>query len=300
MQDMDWNDLRYVLVLSRTGRLARAAKHLRVNETTVARRLARIEKVLGSRLFERVNGVLAATETGQVVVQHAERIEVDIDEVKNAATGANTKAAGRVCITTVPMLLNRILVPALPALLEAHPLLQPHLVAEPRNLSLIDREADIALRLARPDKEQRTVARRAGEIAYSVYGPEGAQSRALPWITYERGMSGLPHVRWMAEAIKKEPEAGTSLIVNDSDVAVHAIRAGLGRSVLPCCIGDREQGLSRLSGGKPVLSRELWLLVHPELRHLARIRAVIGWIEWVVVEIAGRDSNGVKIGRWQA
>jgi DNA-binding transcriptional LysR family regulator len=285
MQDLNWNDLRYVLVLSRSGRLARAARQLGVDETTIARRVARIEKVLGSRLFERVNGILLATEIGHVVVQHAERIEVDVGEVKNAATGADARVAGSARITTIPMLLNRMLLPALPALLKAHPQLQLQLVADPRNLSLMNREADIALRFTRPDKEHRIVARRVGEIAYAVYGPAGPQPTTLPWITYEGSLSALPHASWMVKAIKEERDAGTRLIVNDSDVAVHAIRAGLGRSLLPCCIGDREHELSRLSGQKPVLSRELWLLVHPELRHLARIRAVISWIEQVIVEL---------------
>jgi DNA-binding transcriptional LysR family regulator len=286
MQDLDWDDLRYVLVLSRTGRLALAARQLRVNETTVARRVARVERVLGSRLFERANGVLKTTEIGLVAVQHAERIEVDVGEVRNAATGADTKAAGSVRLTAIPMLLNRILVPALPALLEANPLVQLQLVAEPRNLSLTDREADIALRLARPDKEHRTIARRIGEFPYAIYGPAGVPSRVLPWITYDN-LSALPHVKWIEDAIRQAPEAGTRLAVNDSDVAVHAIRAGLGRSLLPCCIADREPGLSRL-GRRPVLTRELWLLVHPELRHLARVKAVIGWIERVIAGLGRR------------
>jgi DNA-binding transcriptional LysR family regulator len=287
MQALDWDDLRYVLVLSRTGSLARAARQLHVNETTVARRVARVEKGLGSRLFERVNGMLKTTEIGLVAVQHAERIEVDIGEVRNAATGADAKAAGSVRLTAIPMLLNRVLVPALPALLDANPLLQLQLVAEPRNLSLANREADIALRFARPDKEHRTIARRVGELAYAIYGPAAAPSRALPWITYDN-LLALPHVKWIEDAIKQEPEAGTRLAVNDSDVAVHAIRAGLGRSLLPRSIADREHGLSRLSGQKPVLTRELWLLVHPELRHLARIRAVMGWIERVVASLGNR------------
>ena len=287
MQDLDWDDLRYVLVLSRTGRLARAARQLRVNETTVARRIARIEKILGSRLFERADGMLKTTEIGLVAVQHAERIEVDIGEVRSAATGADAKAAGSVRLTAIPMLLNRVLVPALPALLEANPLLRLQLVAEPRNLSLMSREADVALRFARPDKEHRTVARRVGEFAYAVYGPSGVPSRTLPWIAYDN-LPGLPHVKWIEDAIRQEPEAGTRLAVNDSAVAVHAIRAGLGRSLLPCCIGDRERGLCRLNGREPVLTRELWLLVHPDLRHLARIRAVIGWIEQVLASLGGR------------
>jgi DNA-binding transcriptional LysR family regulator len=287
MQELDWDDLRYVLVLSRTGSLARAARQLHVNETTVARRVARVEKSLGLRLFERINGALKATEIGVIAVAHAERIEVDIGEVRNVATGADAKAAGSVRLTAIPMLLNRVLVPALPALLQANPLLQLQLVAEPRNLSLMNREADIALRLARPDKEHRTIARRVGGLAYAIYGPEAAPSGALPWITYDN-LSALPHVKWIEDAIRREPDAGTRVAVNDSDVVVHAIRAGLGRSLLPCSIADPAPGLHRLSGPKPVLTRELWLLVHPELRHLARIRAVISWIEQVIASSGPR------------
>jgi DNA-binding transcriptional LysR family regulator len=278
--DLDWNDLRYVLVLSRTGRLGRAAQQLRVNETTVTRRIARIEKILGSQLFERVNRALLVTDVGQIVVQRAEQMEVDVEEIRNAATGADTKAAGSVRLTAIPMLLNRILVPALPALVEEHPQLQLQLVADARNLDLINRQADIALRLTRPDKGDRVIARRLGQFAYAVYGPTRPCRSPLPWITQGVPWSSLPHVRWMAEAIKREPQAGTPLIVNDSELAVHAVGAGLGRSLLPCCIGDRENNLSRLNDQEPV-TRELWLLVHPDLKHLARTRAVIAWIEQV-------------------
>jgi DNA-binding transcriptional LysR family regulator len=58
-----------------------------------------------------VNGILLATDIGQIVVHRAEQIEVDVGEVKNAASGADTKAAGTVRLTAIPMLLNRILVP---------------------------------------------------------------------------------------------------------------------------------------------------------------------------------------------
>jgi DNA-binding transcriptional LysR family regulator len=82
MQDLDWNDLRYVLSLSRTGRIAAAARKLGVNETTVTRRIARIERLLGVRLFERNAGILTPTDTGKIVICRAERIELDVDAVK--------------------------------------------------------------------------------------------------------------------------------------------------------------------------------------------------------------------------
>src|SRR5215469_1685210 len=106
MQDLDWNDLRYVLVLERTGSLAKTAAQLKVNATTVARRVARIETVLRAQLFERIDGRLLLTEIGQAVVRHAERIEVDIGAIANAATGADAKAAGSVRLTAIPLLVN--------------------------------------------------------------------------------------------------------------------------------------------------------------------------------------------------
>src|SRR5262249_6312518 len=148
------------------------------------------------------------------------------------------------------------------------------LVAEPRNISLMRRDADVALRLARPERENSVIARRIGQLAYAIYGPSRRSSRSLPWITYEAGVARLPHVAWIEMARKHDPRAPCSLTVNDSEVALQAIRAGLGRSLLPCAIGDREVGLKRLSGPVPILERELWLLVHPELRSLARMKAV--------------------------
>ena len=283
MQDLDWNDLRYVLCLSRTGRLARAAAKLGVNETTVARRLARVERLLRVRLFERDAGVLRPTDSGQVVIRRAERIELDVDAVKDGVTSADSVAAGKVRLTAVPLVMNRILIPALPALLRLHPRLQIELVADPRNLSVTNREADIAVRMARPDKEYRAIAHRVGRIDYAVYGTSVTRG-PLPWVTYHADLSNLPHMRWMAKAMEADPQAEISVVVNDSELALNAVRAGLGRSLLPCRVGDAVRGLYRLSDAKPVLSRDMWVIVHPDLKHLARVRAVIAWCEQLFSE----------------
>jgi DNA-binding transcriptional LysR family regulator len=176
------------------------------------------------------------------------------------------------------LVLNRILIPALPALLRAHGQLQLELAADPRNLSVTHREADIALRMTRPSTELRAVARRVGIFDYAVYAASPARGN-LPWITYDATLSDLPQARWMAKALASAPQSGTSITVNDSELALNAVVAGLGRSLLPSRIGDNVPGLCRLSGAKPILSREMWLIVHPDLKHLARVRAVIAWIE---------------------
>src|SRR5438093_7396909 len=117
MLDLGWNDLRYVLAVARTGSLSSAAGRLGIDPTTVSRRIARAASVLGTRLFYRSGGTLLPTEAGQMVIARAERIELEVDAIKNAASGADATISGSVRVTSVPLLVNRVLIPALPALL---------------------------------------------------------------------------------------------------------------------------------------------------------------------------------------
>jgi DNA-binding transcriptional LysR family regulator len=280
MQDLNWNDLRYVLAIARSGGAHEpASRLLGVNETTVARRLARIEAVLGSKLFHRSDGLLRQTDAGHRVVEHAERIELEVEAVKEITNGSKSAVAGAVRLTSIQILINRLLFPDLKHLCKNYPDLRIELIAEPRNLSLTKRDADLALRLARPGKEQRVLARRIAQINYAVYGSR--KSSRLPWIVYEDRMLELPHAAWLQKNARAEGGV-SNVVVNDSELALHAVKAGLGKSLLPTFVGETEQGLVRLSDGKAVLERELWLLVHPELKHLARVKAVIAWIEETV------------------
>lgn len=284
MPDISWNDLHYVLAVGRTRAIGPAARRLGVNETTVSRRIARAEQSLGSKLFDRIRGAMIPTRAGVIAMERAERVEAEIDRLKGLAAGADQALAGTVRITAIPLIVNRLLMPNLRHLYAAHPRLHIEAIAEPRNISITRRDADLALRLARPHREQRILSRRIGNLTYAAYGPSRPVSRSLPWITYETGLAALPHVAWINDTIEREEENAPILTVNDSEVALHAIKAGVGKSLLPCAIADREKGVARLSG--PLLDRELWLLVHPELRNLARIRAVVAWLDALVENFA--------------
>ncbi|HZR76957.1 LysR family transcriptional regulator [Bradyrhizobium sp.] len=288
MQELDWHDLRYVLAVAREEALAGAARTLRVNETTIARRIARAELILGSKLFHRTRGKLLPTETGQIVIQHAEHIDAEIQTLGERAAATDSRAAGSVRLTANPLLVNRLLIPAITELRAAHPLLQIELVAEPRNLSLTKREADLALRMGRPNREQRVVARRIGDFPFAVYGAADKRRLKQGWIAFDDAMTHLPNAAWIRRAIQQEEGGPPLLTVNDADAMLHSIRNGLGRSLLPCAIADRDPALTRLSGKAPVLTRELWLLVHPDIRHLARIKAVVGWLEQTVKRALSR------------
>lgn len=277
MQALNWNDLRVLLALARCQTLAAAARQLGVNESTVGRRLAAAEERLGTRLFERSLGLCRPTEAGAAVVAGAERVELEVQELEAAAAGRDRLAAGTVRLTSVPILVNRFLLPAVPSLLRAHPQLRLELIAEPRDLSLTKREADVALRLARPRKELRAVARRVGRLDYAVYGPKRKKADRLPWITYEDSMADLPQWRWIADRLGTE-DGVSPVLVNDAEAILQGVKAGLGKSLLPIAVAERESGLIRLDQGAPVLSRELWLMVHPELRDLTRVRVVMDWL----------------------
>lgn len=277
MQGMEWSDLRFVLAVARAGTLSGAARRLGVNQTTVSRRLAAAETSLRARLFDRGEGLFRPTKAGDEILRRAAQIEAEIDAIERGIGGSDTIIAGSVRVTAVPILVNRLLIPALPKLYAAHPGLQVELIAEPRNLRLTRREADIALRLARPESGD-ALARRIGRLDYAVYTP-ARKTGALPWITYDESLSHLPQARWIAAAAKNEPP---KLLVNDAEAILQAVGAGLGRSLLPCVAAENDKRLRRMSGTKPVLSREIWLLVHRELRAQARIAAVIDWLDHAV------------------
>ena len=294
MRPLDWNDLRFVLAVARGGTLAGAAKALGVDDSTVSRRVARLEASLGARLFERAgDGRLRPTPAGAAAVARAERMELEVEGLRDGVSGADSACAGSVRLTSVPLLVNRLLVPALPGLLERHPALRLELVADPADLSLRRREADLALRLARPrDGGRSVVARRIGRLRYAVYAAASlppAAAAELPWVTYDEAFAHLPQARWIAAALAR-PDGGAAarFVVNDGEALVEAVAAGLGKSLLPGVVAGRDPRLVRLAFAEdePILERELWLLVHRELRRLPRIAAVSDWLSGLVGEAA--------------
>ncbi|HVJ33433.1 MAG TPA: LysR family transcriptional regulator [Terriglobia bacterium] len=292
----DWDDLRIILALVRTGSFSAAARRLGVNESTAIRRLAQAEQRFAARLFERRRGGLEPTAAGRRVAEKAGWIEAAYETVIDAITGQDQRMAGSVRLTAVPLLINHILVPALPRVTQRHPEIRLEFVAEPRALSLDDREADIALRLARPLAERRKgggrcLTRKIADIAYGLYGPADRDPAALPWIGYEPGMKELPQVKWIAEM-----GGSAHLFVNDAETLLASIRAGHGKSFLPLAVGARQAGLRRLDGDGRSRVRELWLMVHRDLRAQPRVSAVIEWITEVFAPATGparrADSDG--------
>jgi DNA-binding transcriptional LysR family regulator len=289
MQNLNWQDLRYVLAISRGRTFTAAARLLGVDDTTVARRLAVLQRAIGAHLYQRLpHGSLQLTEAGERAALHAERVEREISHLDARLSGGDNIVAGTVRVTSVPILINHLLVPAASRLLEQHPALKLELISDPRDFSLTRREADLALRLARPRTGgTKLTARRIGRLHYSAYATAACSKReaaALPWITYDEAMAHLPQARWIAEITGDNRGKLAAIAVSDGETILSTVRCGLGRSLLPCIIADADRRLRRLDPPQqaPVITRELWLLAHTEFRNLSRMEAVVEWIEKIV------------------
>jgi DNA-binding transcriptional LysR family regulator len=290
MQLKNWNDLRYLLAVKRGSTITAAARLLSVDDTTVSRRLAALQLASGSTLFSRQpDGRLRLTASGDAMAQCAEIMERQVDIANESLGAGRGQSAGSVRLTSVPIVANRLLVPAIGKLLERHPALQVELIPESRDLSLLRREADLAIRLARPSSGGANVkARRIGTLQYSVYAARSYSVKAaarLPWITYDDSLAHLPQAKWMTKAASGKLDDIYRLRVHDAETAMESVLAGLGKTLLPTFIGAREPRLQRLAPDvrSPLPLREIWLLAHADQTDLGRIVAVVSWLENVVM-----------------
>jgi DNA-binding transcriptional LysR family regulator len=290
MQLKNWNDLRYLLAIKRGSTVTAAARLLSVDDTTVSRRLAALQVASGSTLFTRQpDGKLRLTASGDAIAQRAEIMERQVDLVNEGLGAGHGQYAGSVKLTSVPILANRLLVPAIGKLLDRHPTLQVELIPESRDLSLSRREADLAIRLARPSTGGANVkARRIGTLLYSVYVARSYSVKAaarLPWITYDDTLAHLPQAKWIAKAASGSVDNIYRLRVHDAETAMESVLAGLGKTLLPTLIGEREPRLQRLETDalSPLPLREMWLLAHADQTDLGRIVAVVSWLENVMM-----------------
>ena len=122
---------------------------------------------------------------------------------------------------------------------------------------------------------------KAGTFACAVYRRRGAD--AGPWITYTEEQAHYEPARW----VQRQVEApGMPVALRASSMLMHleAIRAGTGRGVLPCSVGDGHPLLERLTPPIPEIAAEYWIIVHRDLRRSACVRAVIDWMKALFTE----------------
>ncbi|HVO02955.1 MAG TPA: LysR family transcriptional regulator [Candidatus Cybelea sp.] len=285
MAQPSWDDLQYLLLAVEHRSLSAGARALGVDHATVSRRIRRLERTLRQPLLDRQRPGLALTAFGEATIAEAERMRDAATAVLRLAD-ARPKLAGLVRLTTTGMFACAYFTPALAELRRRQPLIEIELIVEERNVSLARREADIALRLARP-KDGELVARKVAILGYGLYAAASYLRRetAPAFIGFEDSPLDLPEVGWLNQCAEGHSIAFRS---NYRMAQIEAVRAGLGIGVLPHYAA---KGLARVPASlvtpPPKMSRELWLLVHRDLKDAPRFRAVIDYL----VERLARDRE---------
>ncbi|WP_120075450.1 LysR family transcriptional regulator [Aurantiacibacter odishensis] len=293
MQVENWNDLRVFLAVARTARLKNAAQLLRIDSTTVSRRLRRLERALGQRLLEQTN-------EGQVLTQHGERLLARVERMAEEATGVYQSQGnphtlgGQLRLSVSEGFGSWFVAPRLAQLCSDHPELTIELVASSGFLSPSKREADIAIMLSRP-KAGPLIARKLADYSLKLYArpsylddaghPTAAQdlTRGHRLVGYISDLLYAPELDYLKEI---HPDLFATVQSSSINAQMRLIAAGAGIGVLPCFMGDREKTIVRVLP-EISISRSFWIVTHRDNHRLEKIRYVSEWLTKNVAE--GRD-----------
>jgi DNA-binding transcriptional LysR family regulator len=270
---LDWDDLRFFAELVRQGSLSATARRLRTDHSTVARRISNLEVALGMKLFDRLPRGYVLTAEGERMAERVGVLEEAVFSIERLG-GGKSIIEGQVRLSAPPALASQWLIPRLVDLRRRHPGLVLDVVGAAAAASLTRREADLALRLSRPD-DGGLIARKLGVLGYGLYGARSYLNKVAEkdwsFLAYDDELEHSPQQRWLARVAAGRTIA---LLTNDLASLVSGVRAGLGVAALPHVLAEKERAVSCVAQG-PEASRELWLVLHPDLSRSARVRAVM-------------------------
>jgi len=275
----DWNDIRLLLVLQREGSLRATARILKVDVSTISRRLSAAEATLQTRLFIRTSSGYQATAAGLTFLESAQTICGHIHHMLHSTQNSAQSISGTVRITSVDFIFSLWLVKHMADFKQHHPQITLELLNDNRDLSFNQSEADIAIRLARPERDAALFMRKIGELGWAVYGHAAhpilsvADWPAQAWLSYTDDLAHVPEMRWLQQLKIHQPVALQS---SHLETLIHACKHGVGLALLPCMLAN-EAGLKQLSE-EPVVFREIWLLSHRQTAQLARFEVVYDWL----------------------
>jgi DNA-binding transcriptional LysR family regulator len=291
MPIQNWDDARIFLAVARSGGLMAAAKRLRIDQTTVARRLSALEAAFGARLVDRSPRGVSLTAQGAELVEHVERMEAEALAAGEQLGRVGSGVSGVVRLATPEAFGAHVVAPAAARLHDRHPGIQLELVPAARSVNLARREADIAIGLSRPE-HGRLVSRKLANYRLGLYASHDYLSKAgeplrlddlkdRPLVWYIDELIDMPELRY----VDQMAEGARTAFRSSSIAAQHAaVASGLGLGILHAFPADRDGRLKRVLPEALALTRSYWLTVHADVQRVARVRAVIDFIRELVAE----------------
>ena len=275
-------DLELVLALVRGRSLQGAAERLKVDTSTVFRSIKRIERDLGELLFERGRQGYLPTELGRELAGYAERIETQLQEAREAAAKGGNEPAGALRITTTDTVLNGLLLPVLGKFTAAYPQVDLELIATNTLANLSQRDADVAIRATRKPPEH-LVGNRLGTLRSAVFASQAYIDRAggtvdlekADWIALDESLAEHPSVRWRRQRYPKvQPRYRCNSVLSVGGAVVW----GLGVGVAPMFLLKDHPQVRIVEGPVAELETDLWMLAHPDIRHLKRVKLLFDFL----------------------
>lgn len=285
---MHWDDIRYFLALARTKSLAAAAKRLHVDATTVGRRIDRLAASLNTDLFETGLGGHLLTESGTRLLQSAEEVERSILGASELLTGERSRLEGSVRISMSEGFATWVVARYLPSFQSLHPDIKLEIATTNGFLNPSKREADLAVMLGRPVKGP-LIVRKLADYSIGLYASREylasngeptcvAELNSHPLIGYIPDFIYADELRYLSEI---EENLSPTISSSSINVQLAMTRAGLGIAVLPNFMGRHDSLLSPLLQ-EVQIRRSFWIVVHRDLAKVARVRAVIDWLDNLV------------------
>lgn len=290
-----WGDLQVFAAVCEAGSISRAALSLAVNHTTVLRRVGALEAALGTELFERGPQGYVLTDAGRLLHAGLQGAPAQIEDSRTQVQGRDDAVRGDISLTTTDTLLRGLLLPLLQAFCARHPEVRLQISVNNQFVSLTRREADVAIRGSNRPPEN-LVGRHVGDIRTAPYASRAylksvGRRTPLPmldWIAPDPSLAHLQQAKWLAANIPRE----RIVMSVDSLVGMlHAVRHGIGAAMLLCPLADAEPDLVQLQAPTVQTDTQLWILTHPDLRQVARIRA---FAQFMVERLGGSAGEGAR------
>jgi DNA-binding transcriptional LysR family regulator len=278
----NWNDLTYFLELARQSRLMPAARRLRVDHTTVSRRIAELEKDLSVKLFDRKPDGFVLTEQGHRLFAIAERIELEAGEIQESIRAAPSAPTGRVRVASMEGIGAFYLAERFAELAEKEPGIVVELVTERHLINLTKREADISISFV-PLSGQRLVMRKVGQFRLALYAaPDYIRRRGLPqtvedlpahtFVDYVEDLVAIQPVHWLLDVLEPANVAFRSTSMHAQQ---NAVARGAGIGLLPLFSAKSNLRLIPVLADEVTVMRDVYVGVHEDLEFMGRVKMVL-------------------------
>jgi DNA-binding transcriptional LysR family regulator len=288
---IDWSDVRFFLAVARGGSTAAAARALKVNQSTVVRRIAALEEALALRLFNKKRDGYRLTCEGEALLEEAGAIETAVQTFTRRAASLDSALTGSLRVTMPEGMALGWMQKLLNEFHRRHPGIQVNLLIEDRYHDLSDGQAEVALR-AGPPGDGGLVGRKLSDQCWAVYGSRAYVERHGRPVTPQDlnghrlvGLEGplerINASRWLQTVA---PRGEITYRSNSILGLLFAAQSSFGLTLLPCQIGDPERDLVRVIDPLPELTAGFWILTHPDLHKRPKIRAFFDFMVEAIVK----------------